>query len=65
MRYREKAIGKTLLGSPAYFKGEKAAGTIAPLIRQFQGIPLAGKHSLFPVVRASASTTIPGMPNYI
>lgn len=48
------------LGSPAYFKGEQAAGTTAPLMRQFQGMPLAGQHSFLPVVGASASTTIPG-----
>lgn len=48
------------LGSPAYFKGEQAGGTTAPLMRQFQGMPLAGQHSFLPVVGASASTTIPG-----
>ena len=58
-------MGTTLLGSPAYFKGEKATRTTTPLIRQFQGMPLAGKHSLLPVVEASANTTIPGVPNYI
>jgi jasmonate ZIM domain-containing protein len=41
-------------------QGEQAAGTTAPLMRQFQGMPLAGQHSFLPVVGASASTTIPG-----
>jgi len=41
-------------------QGEQAAGTTAPLMRQFQGLPLAGQHSFLPVVGASASTTIPG-----
>lgn len=47
------------LGSPAYIKGEQAAGTTT-LVRQFQGMPLAGQHTFLPVVGASTSTTIPG-----
>lgn len=47
------------LGSPAYIKGEQAAGTTT-LVRQFQGMPLAGQHTYLPVVGASTSTTIPG-----
>lgn len=47
------------LGSPAYIKGEQAAGTTT-LVRQFQGMPLAGQHTFLPVVGASTCTTIPG-----
>lgn len=47
------------LGSPAYIKGEQTAGTTT-LVRQFQGMPLAGQHSFLPVVGASTRTTIPG-----